>query len=201
MVFGSELLMNSAEGDRGALAQSLRTRDPEVIEQLIDRYQYRLFRYLTYLTGNREVAEDLFQETWIRVLERGHRYDGRSKFDTWLFTIARNLFIDRLRSQRVMVSIEEYTDSGAPGCMIGTRATDLSSPFDLVSRCEAQGKLSGLMDRLPVASREALMLRFQEEFSLEEIATLMEVPISTVKSRIYRGIALLRESLEDFKHE
>lgn len=60
--------MNSAEGERGALAQSLRTRDPEVFEQLIDRYQYRLFRYLTYLTGNREVAEDLFQETWIRVL-------------------------------------------------------------------------------------------------------------------------------------
>lgn len=63
--------MNSAEGERGALAQSLRTRDPEVFEQLIDRYQYRLFRYLTYLTGNREVAEDLFQETWIRVLESG----------------------------------------------------------------------------------------------------------------------------------
>lgn len=100
-----------------------------------------------------------------------------------------------------MVSLEEFADSNAPNTMTGFRATDLSSPFDLVSRGEAQGRLSGLMDRLPVASREALVLRFQEEFSLEEIARLTTVPISTVKSRIYRGIALLRESLEDSRHE
>lgn len=193
--------MNSVEGEREALAQSLRTRDPEVIEHLIDQYQYRLFRYLIYLTGNREEAEDLFQETWIRVLERGHRYDGRSKFDTWLFTIARNLFIDRLRSKKTQVSIEEFSDSEGPESGNGGSPRNVPSPFDLVSQGEVYGQLSGLMDRLPFPSREALVLRFQEEFSLEEIARLMAVPISTVKSRIYRGIAILKESLEDSKHE
>jgi RNA polymerase sigma-70 factor (ECF subfamily) len=92
MIAATELFMYSKEEERESLALALRNRDPEVLGVLIGRFQYRLFRYLVYLTGNRENAEDLFQETWLRLLERGHHYDGRSKFDTWLFSIARNLF-------------------------------------------------------------------------------------------------------------
>ena len=188
--------MNAVEGERAALSQSLRRRDPEAINQLIDQYQYRLFRYLLYLTGNRELAEDLFQETWIRVLEKGHRYDGRSKFDTWLFTIARNLFIDRLRAKKTVVSLDEFSASHSQGSESPFPASDTPSPFDLISRGETYHQMAGLLERLPVASREALVLRFQEEFSLEEIAGVMDVPVSTVKSRIYRSIALLKESME-----
>src|SRR5216684_886352 len=77
--------------DTKSLALGLRRRDPELLDALIEQYQYRLFRYLLYITGNCERAEDFFQETWIRVLERGHQYDGRSKFEAWLFSIARHL--------------------------------------------------------------------------------------------------------------
>jgi len=62
--------------DSRAVARGLRRRDPDLLDRLIEQYQYRLFRYLFYLTGSQETAEDLFQETWIRVLERGHQYDG-----------------------------------------------------------------------------------------------------------------------------
>ncbi len=72
--------------DTKSLALGLRRRDPEMLDALIEQYQYRLFRYLLYITGNRERAEDFFQETWIRVLERGHQYDGKSKFEAWLFS-------------------------------------------------------------------------------------------------------------------
>src|SRR5712692_10325231 len=73
--------------DTKSLALGLKRRNPELLDALIEQYQYRLFRYLLYITGNRERAEDFFQETWIRVLERGHQYDGRSKFEAWLFSI------------------------------------------------------------------------------------------------------------------
>src|SRR5947209_19990501 len=77
--------------ERQALVRGLRQRDPELLDRLIEQYQYRLFRYLVFLTGDRERAEDFFQETWVRVLERGYQYDVRFKFEAWLFTIARNL--------------------------------------------------------------------------------------------------------------
>lgn len=201
MVIVQNLFMNSEEGERRALAEALRGRDPELLERLIDQYHYRLFRYLIYLTGNREIAEDLFQETWVRVLECGHQYDGRSKFDTWLFSISRHLVIDRLRSKKTQVSLEEWTDSNEPGSGRTFEPTKVTSPFDLISQRESSNQLALLLDRLPVPYREALVLRFQEEFSLEEIAKLVAAPISTVKSRIYRGIALLRESLEGSTYE
>src|SRR5207302_1208671 len=95
--------------DTKSLAQGLRRRDPELLDRLVEQYQYRLFRYLLYITGNRERAEDFFQETWIRVLERGHQYNGKSKFEAWLFAIARNLVIDWQRSKKAQ-SLDTLTD-------------------------------------------------------------------------------------------
>jgi RNA polymerase sigma-70 factor (ECF subfamily) len=80
--------------DAKSLARSLKQRDPELLDRLIELYQFRLFRYLLHLTANRERAEDFFQETWLRVLERGHQYDGKWKFEAWLFAIAAIWFSD-----------------------------------------------------------------------------------------------------------
>ena len=69
------------------IARGLRRRDPDLLDRLIEQYQHRLLRYLLYLTGRRELAEDLFQETWIRVLERGHQFNDKYAFSTWLFAV------------------------------------------------------------------------------------------------------------------
>src|ERR1700739_4904370 len=92
-----------------SIARGLQQRDPDLLDRLIEQYQYRLFRYLVYVTGDRQRAEDFFQETWIRVLERGHQYDGKSKFEAWLFAIARHLVIDWQR-QKKMPSLDELTN-------------------------------------------------------------------------------------------
>src|SRR5438477_12837645 len=76
----------------------------ELLADLVERCQHRLVRYLLYLTGRRDYAEDLAQETWIRVLQRGSQYNGRQRFDPWLFAIARNLAIDYLRKKRKAVA-------------------------------------------------------------------------------------------------
>src|SRR5712691_11807509 len=97
------------EHENAEIARGLRRRDADLLDRLIEQYQHRLLRYLVYLAGNRELAEDLFQETWIRVLERGHQYDGKHEFSTWLYAVARNLTIDYLR-KKSLVSLDGMID-------------------------------------------------------------------------------------------
>src|SRR5262244_2614114 len=95
--------------DTSSLAAGLRRRDPDLLDRLIEQYQQRLYRYLVFLTGDRALAEDLFQETWIRVLERGHQYNAKSKFESWLFAIARHLVIDVSRRKKI-ASLDDLAD-------------------------------------------------------------------------------------------
>ena len=89
-----------------AIAAGLKQQEPGLLDELIVRHQHRLLRYLLFLTSNRELAEDLFQEVWMRVLVRGGQFNGKARFDTWLFTIARNLVID-YRRKRTVASLDE----------------------------------------------------------------------------------------------
>src|SRR5579871_6723343 len=93
-------LPGTTDTDTQHIARGLRDRDVALLNGLVAQYQYRLVRYLIYLTGSRELVDDLVQETWLRVLERGCTYDGLSRFEPWLFTIARNLAIDSMRKRR-----------------------------------------------------------------------------------------------------
>jgi RNA polymerase sigma-70 factor, ECF subfamily len=183
------------QAETETLARGLRHRDPEVLDRLIGQYHYRLFRYLIYLTGRRDVAEDLFQEVWIKVIERGHQYDGRRRFETWLFAVARHLVIDRFRaqpSQRVgSLDDPDSPERSAPGL-----AAAEPSPLDAIARSEQSSYIAAALGELPAVYREALLLRFQEDMTLEEIAGLTAVPVSTVKSRVYRGLRALRTRLE-----
>jgi len=85
------------EDENTQIARGLRQRDPDLMDRLIEQYQQRLYRYLVFFTRDRQLSEDLFQETWIRVLERGSQYDPRYKFEAWLLRVSRNLAIDAMR--------------------------------------------------------------------------------------------------------
>jgi RNA polymerase sigma-70 factor, ECF subfamily len=178
--------------DSRALAKGLRRRDPELLDQLIEQYQYRLFRYLVHLTGSRERAEDFFQETWIRVLERGHQYDGKYKFEAWLFTIARNLVIDWQRSKK-MQSLDALLEP-EEGAAREFPANEPSALQQVLTE-ETKSGVHESLARVPAVYREVLLLRFQEELGLEEIAGVMGTRLSTVKSRLYRGLEALRGAM------
>jgi RNA polymerase sigma-70 factor (ECF subfamily) len=177
------------------LTRGLRRRDPDLLDRLIEQYHYRLFRYLFSLTGNREAAEDLFQETWIRVLERGHQYNAKWKFGTWLFTIARNLFVDSLRRKNPAAS-NILDEQDEPLGFADTTPSDTPSPFDLQARREESDRVARALEGLTASYREVLVLRFQEDLDLNEIAAVTAAPLSTVKARLYRGMDALREVLE-----
>ena len=185
--------MNAMESETSVIARGLRRRDPDLLDRLIEQYQHRLLRYLIYLSGNRELAEDLFQETWIRVLERGHQYDGRHEFSTWLYAVARNLTIDYLRKK-------------SPVSLDGLMENDEHAPFEpsdprpmaweVVQQHEQAERVSAALIGIPAEYREAVVLRFQEGLALEEIATVTGAPLGTVKSRLYRGLNMLMSRLK-----
>jgi RNA polymerase sigma-70 factor, ECF subfamily len=178
-----------------AIARGLKQRNVELLDTLILTYQHRLFRYLLYLTGNRELSEDLFQETWMRVLQRGGQYNGAARFDTWLFTIARNLVID-VRRKRTMASLEELCDTGDDERPFEPAASE-PTPLDTCLMRENSERVAEALLTLDPLSREVLVLRFHEELALEEIAKVTRAHLSTVKSRLYRGLAALRPRIID----
>ncbi|HUQ49552.1 MAG TPA: sigma-70 family RNA polymerase sigma factor [Terriglobales bacterium] len=186
--------VNLMEQEGAAIARGLRRRDPEVLDRLIEQYQHRLLRYLVYLTSNREFAEDLFQETWMRVLERGTQYNGKSRFDTWLFAIARHLVIDNSR-KKIAYSLEALTEP-QDGSVPREFAGKGPSPFESLQYRESGEKIGQALTHLEIAQREVVMLRFQEDMSLDEIAEVTGAPLSTVKSRLYRGLEALRPVIE-----
>jgi RNA polymerase sigma-70 factor (ECF subfamily) len=180
--------------DTQDIARGLRQRDVDFLRALVGQYQFRLVRYFIYLLGKRDSVDDLVQETWLRVLERGSSYDGRSRFEPWLFTIARNLAIDHMRKRRVFSIGSNHSPEQELEAL--TPVSNAPSPFEQAARTEDAQRLAHSMQMLEPIYREALVLRFQEDLSLQEMAGVIGASVSTVSSRIYRGLAALRAQLD-----
>jgi len=127
------------------------------------------------------------------VLRRGSQYNGKARFDTWIFTIARNLVID-LSRKRTMASLDEMRETGEDERPFEI-AQDGPSPLEQFQYREDAAELATVMNTLEPNYREVLTLRFHDEMSLEEIAGVTRAPLSTVKSRLYRGLAALKPQL------
>ena len=180
--------VNGMESETSVIARGLRRRDPDLLDRLIEQYQHRLLRYLIYLTSNRELAEDMFQETWIRVLERGHQYDPKYEFSTWLLSIARHLTVDYLRKKKP-ASLDGLLDEEEG---VSLDPPDLRpSALELIARQEQAEQISAALVGIAAEYREAIVLRFQEGLALDEIAVVTGAPLGTIKSRLYRGLNAL----------
>jgi len=171
----------------------LRRGDPDAFDALLARYQNRLYRYLVRLTANPAVAEDLFQETWLKVITRIHRYDERRPIEPWLFAVARNLAIDHLRKASPE-SLDEPSESGET--RIARLGADEPGSLERLLEQERRGLLERRLEALPALYREALSLRFEEEMTFEEIAEVLSAPVSTVKSRVQRALSTLRKRMK-----
>src|ERR1035438_5833975 len=143
-----------------AVSAGLKRQDAGLLDELIVRYQHRLMRYLLYLTSNREMAEDLFQEVWMRVMVRGAQFNGQSRFDTWLFTIARNLVIDQ-RRKRTMASLDELFEGGSDDDrpMSFEIADGEPTPFERFSNLEDRERLAAALLQMETVYRAGLVLR------------------------------------------
>lgn len=133
----------------------------------------------------------------MRVLTRGGQFNGKARFETWLFTIARNLVIDQKR-KRTMTSLDEMFEAGNEDDRPITIevADHQPTPFDRFSSIEDRELIADALLQLDTLYREVLVLRFHEEMTLDEIAKVTQAPLSTVKSRLYRGLSAIKPRLE-----
>jgi RNA polymerase sigma-70 factor, ECF subfamily len=187
-------LQQTPNEENAAIAAKLHAHDPLIIHELVVRYGSRLKRYLIRLTANRELAEDVLQETWIRVVTRGSQFRGDSQFVTWLFAIARNLVRDRQRRKVHISSLDEMTEEGELWHM--ELRDHGKSPLDQYVLNEKAGLVSAALDKLSPAQRNILIMRFFQEMSLLQIAKETAAPLPTVKARLYRSLTLLRQKMQ-----
>ena len=168
-------------------AARLRRGDTAGLVGLMGRHQDRLLRYLVRLAGDEAVAEDLFQQTWVKVAERIGRYDRSRPFAPWLFAVARHLALDHLR-RRQPASLDEQAEPEAP-------ATPDADPFARALARQQGARLAAAVAELAPLDREVLALRFEEDLELADLARRLSVPLPTAKARLYRALARLRDRL------
>jgi RNA polymerase sigma-70 factor, ECF subfamily len=174
----------------------LRRGDLDALSTLISRYQNRLYRFLLRLVRDRSEAEDLFQQTWIHVAEKIRRFDPSRNFDAWLFTVARNLAIDHLRRIRPASLDQPISEGESQETALDRLTAHEPAPLDRILENERASRVGAALDELPFAYREVMTLRFEEEMKIEEIAQVLGIPLSTVKSRLRRSLEQMRNSLE-----
>ncbi|MGI9044182.1 MAG: RNA polymerase sigma factor [Gemmatimonadaceae bacterium] len=171
--------------------------------ELLSRYERPVFSLIFRMVRDRETAEDLSQETFVKVLNNLDRYSPEFKFSSWLFKIANNLTIDHLRRRRIdTISIE-----GAPDAVTSesARATSIAvvsqdeSPLEELESRELGTAIERAIARLRPEYRACIMLRHVEDKSYEEIAEIVKLPLGTVKTYIHRARHELRAALEDVK--
>ncbi len=185
--------MEQAELD--ALLHRARQQDAEAFSALVDAYSPRVYGLLFQLTHSRDVADDLLQETFLRVVRMIGEYQECGRFEAWLFRIAANLARDRARQgirRGNTANLDAVTDDPRYGARFADPA-DL--PDEVISRREAAARLENGLQQLSEPEREILLLRHYSELSFREIADLLGVPLGTALARAHRALGRLREIL------
>ena len=184
--------------DESLLAAHLRG-DPAAFRELLLRYGDSVLGYLCRMTGNRDQAEDLFQETFKRVHEKGHTFRG-PRLKSWLFTIATRVAIDagRRRKRANVVSLNRPVDCGPEdGAELGATmvADDAPDPADELVREERAQQVREAIAALPAKQRATLVLAYYQQLSYREVAQVMNCSVGTVKTQMSRALARLAQRL------
>jgi RNA polymerase sigma-70 factor (ECF subfamily) len=164
---------------------------------LVRRYQRRLTAFLSQLVGDIELARELSQEAFVRAWSALARFDPRYRFSTWLFRIAHNLGIDQLRRRRLQTTPLYRTDSEGDEVEVVVPDLDKDPLGHLENRALAS-ELRQIIDGLRPEYRELVLLRHFGGLSYQEIADFTEMPLGTVKNKLFRAHSVLRKALTDF---
>jgi RNA polymerase sigma-70 factor, ECF subfamily len=186
--------------DDETLVQRVRGGDRPAFGVLVGRYQDRVFNLVLRMCSRRAEAEELAQEVFLRALERIEQFQGRSRFYTWLFRIATNLTIShRRRGQRVKFHPIDGFEEDAPAgrTVAGSTAQHREpSPVSSAIATETRDIVAEALASLDEPFRIVLVLRDMQDMDYAEVAEVLDVPVGTVKSRLFRARCLLRERLE-----
>lgn len=174
----------------------------DAYDEIVNRYRAPLFSFIYRILGDRVFAEDLLQETFLKVWVNRDSYREIARFSTWIYTIAGNLAKSELRRQKVRRWISLGIGSGVGGNESDDNRTieiadTGSDPYRDYERGNIQSRIDQEIKKLPLVFREAVILRDVQELSYEEISSILKVPLGTVKSRVNRGRVRLQQKLKD----
>lgn len=170
--------------------------DQRAFAELVELYKDKIF-HLTYrMLNNRHEAEDMVQETFLRVYRNLEKYDHNQKFSTWIYRIATNLCIDRLRRRKPTYSLDAELNDQEGSDGYAMLPSDERTPEGETLLLETQTIIRDAIATLPPKYKTVMVLRYLQDMSLQEISEVVDLPVTTIKTRVHRGREYLRKKLE-----
>jgi RNA polymerase sigma-70 factor (ECF subfamily) len=176
------------------MMQRYRQGDAAAFEVLYGRHKSPMFRYLLRQCGRQDVAEELFRDVWMNLIDARERYPARVPFKTWLYHVAHERLVDHVRPQAGVPRISRTDVKALLGDLMGRAAGDAGAARSGGERLE---RLLSLIDTLPVAQREAFLLSEEAGLGLEDIARVTGVGTEAVRGRLHYAIERLRRGMRD----
>ena len=196
-------MLSTNETDESLMAR-YQKGDVRAFEALLARHRKPVYNFIYRFVGERAQAEDLLQETFLRVIKGADAYQREAKFTTWLYTIARNQCVDLSRRMKLrrMASLDQACDTGdgrEGATLLDVVADGGAAPDRQTSDSELQGRLKSAIGELSEEQREVFLMREFLSMQFKEIAEVTGVPENTVKSRMRYALEKLRDLLEDYR--
>jgi RNA polymerase sigma factor (sigma-70 family) len=183
-------------GVEAGLVRRCLAGDEKAYRELVEMYQAQVFSVTLRMVRRREDAEDLTQETFVRMFRALDRYDPQRPFAAWIFTIASRLAIDHIRRSRMTpISLTQREAGSDEEYQIEVEDPGLK-PDEVTTRLEEEQRTEALIQSLPPHYRIVVMLRHQQDLSYDEIAEALHLPLGTVKARIHRAREMLKGRIE-----
>lgn len=178
------------------LAKLARNGDRNAFAELVELYKDKIFHLAYRMLNNKQEAEDAVQETFLRVYTNLHRYDENQKFSTWIFRIGTNLCIDKLRRRKNTYSLDAEMPDGEGNDYYAMLPSHEDTPEKQVIVSETQEQIRRAIESLPEKYKSVVILRYLHDMSLQEIGDVLDMPVTTIKTRVHRGREYLRKRLE-----
>ncbi|MDE1970065.1 MAG: sigma-70 family RNA polymerase sigma factor [Patescibacteria group bacterium] len=182
----------SSETNEFDLIARAQEGDDNALEILIHTHLNQVYYFILQLNKNPKDAEDIAQETFIKMWKKLSHYKPTGKFTTWLLTIARNTTIDWMRKRRDY-SFSEFEDEEGNNTIADRVTSEETPPDELLLQAEEKRHMHMLLGQLPTLYREVVFLRYEEHLSFEEIGTILHKPANTVRSQHNRALIALRK--------
>lgn len=178
------------------LAKLASQGDRRAFSELVEMYKDKMYHLGYRMLGNAQEAEDVVQETFLRVYTNLHKYDDTQKFSTWIYRIATNLCIDRLRKKKNVYSLDAEMTDGDGNDFYSLLPSEEETPEEQLVLTETQQRIRRAIEDLPEKYKSVVILKYLHDQSLQEIADVLNMPVTTVKTRVHRGREFLRKRLE-----
>ena len=194
-------LIASMENTDKSLINAHCQGDPAAFDELVRRYGDRVLGYLIRMSGNREQAEDLFQETFKRVHEKAHTFRG-PQFKGWLFRIATNVALDGIRRGKHNKAISlnqqlDYENPNSEQLSAAVTADSSCNPSEQASKAEQTEQVRQAIRSLPSRQRATLVLAYYQQLSYTDVAEVMGCSVGTVKTQMFRALKTLADKLPE----